>query len=239
MAGPVLSDQLYAVSAGARGPALGRVPGRPLAPVTGGGDLAGHSGRTMSAAQAEHAAALAVQDFLRARGHARYTLQVVAAMNDQGTEPSEWLSTLTVFDEMQQLDGFIKSVDAQGRAQKLREVPLFSEIQDQKFLKRLAKELKPRSASAGTAIITVGEQDPNEMFFLRTGEVEVVVGTRVVATLGAGAYFGEAALMSSTVRNVRPPAAPLCPCSACACSALAAAAAGERGVPPWPAVFSL
>ena len=68
------------------------------------------------------------------------------------------------------------SVDAQGRAQKLREVPLFSEIQDQKFLKRLAKELKPRSASAGTAIITVGEQDPNEMFFLRTGEVEVVVG---------------------------------------------------------------
>lgn len=71
-------------------------------------------------------------------------------------------------------------------------------------LSQVAEKTERRRFSAGEVLIRQGEVG-SHFFLLRTGEVDVHVagatGNRVGATLEAGRYFGERALITGDVRN--------------------------------------
>ena len=96
--------------------------------------------------------------------------------------------------------------------QQLRKVPLFKDC-SQEFISALVRALKPIIFNPGTNVFLQGEFG-QEMFFVVTGTVEVVVGAgKVVAELGDGAFFGEGALvMSDGKRNATIRAKTECDC---------------------------
>ena len=86
----------------------------------------------------------------------------------------------------------------------LKQAPIFSEL-NQRQLKRLAYTARVRSYKPGSVIIREGHEGVG-LFIISSGKVEVVKGAdganpAVLATLGAGDFFGETALMESKPRN--------------------------------------
>lgn len=94
----------------------------------------------------------------------------------------------------------------------LRKVPLFSDVPDSEF-DALARLMRAHTISAGEDIIKEGARD-DSLFLIARGVVRVIVSTpegeaREIATLLAGDFFGEMALLhrqprTATVRTVTP-----------------------------------
>lgn len=86
----------------------------------------------------------------------------------------------------------------------LKKVTIFSEL-GQRDLKRLLKLMVPRSYKAGDVVIKERDQAAG-VFLITSGKVEVVRGAdsgnpQVLATLGAGDFFGEMALFEGYPRS--------------------------------------
>ena len=86
----------------------------------------------------------------------------------------------------------------------LKQAPIFSDL-NQRHLKRLALTARVRSYKPGGVIIREGTEGVG-LFIISSGKVEVVRGAdgpnpTVLATLGAGDFFGETALMEPQPRN--------------------------------------
>ncbi len=92
----------------------------------------------------------------------------------------------------------IGSVD-EGVVQLLRQVPFLAEL-PMTALERIASDLQPFSATAGTALMTQGE--PGDRFLVTaTGEIEVSIDGVPVNRLGPGAGVGEIALLRRSPRT--------------------------------------
>jgi MFS family permease len=66
-------------------------------------------------------------------------------------------------------------------------------------LEKLAMRLRPLHVRAGTAVVREGEA--GETFYIvSSGQIDVLHGGKLVATLGAGQYFGEIALLHEAPR---------------------------------------
>jgi glucose-6-phosphate 1-dehydrogenase len=81
----------------------------------------------------------------------------------------------------------------------IEKVPLFAGC-DAVFHHQLAMVLKPDVFSPGDFIIRKGDTG-QEMYLLVGGDVEVLDGDKVLATLGAGSVFGETSLLLSEKRT--------------------------------------
>ena len=88
--------------------------------------------------------------------------------------------------------------------EKLSAVPLFASVATpgSEFMQELSLELELRSLPAGSILIRRGDIG-SEMYFLTSGEVEVLVSLDkpAITTLQPGASFGETALISDEPRN--------------------------------------
>jgi putative ABC transport system ATP-binding protein len=105
------------------------------------------------------------------------------------------------------VDGHIKSnvlvrVAAQI-CEFLRNVPLFQRLTPQ-TLTQVADKVKTEKYPAGTVIVTQGDEG-DKFYLIRRGVVDVTRSeggqSRLAATLGEGAFFGEAALLTGEPRN--------------------------------------
>ncbi len=81
----------------------------------------------------------------------------------------------------------------------LSKVPLFTNA-NEIFIREIVGLLRPMVFLPGDYIIRQGEYG-DCMYFLSTGDVEVLVGDRKVAQLGAGSPFGETALIQGEKRG--------------------------------------
>ena len=131
--------------------------------------------------------------------------EVIESFRNSSLGPDEWIPTLLSLESQNQVAAYIESVRTHhvsaGMMEALREFPLFGELNaPTSFFESISGVLVPRELDDGAMIIRAGDVD-DEMYFLKTGEVQVLVGNRVVASLGPGAYFGESALMSQEPRN--------------------------------------
>ena len=81
----------------------------------------------------------------------------------------------------------------------LKSVPLFEHC-SRRDLGKIAEITDERDVEAGKVLITEGDRG-REFFVIISGEVEVRRKGRKVATLGAGTYFGEIALLSQQPRT--------------------------------------
>jgi CRP-like cAMP-binding protein len=88
---------------------------------------------------------------------------------------------------------------AKPSAELIRGIPLFSDLDD-KTVDRLADEFMERHFNAGQNIATEGVEGLN-FFVVSTGEAEVTVGGKKVATLAPGDAFGEVALVDKAART--------------------------------------
>jgi MFS family permease len=80
----------------------------------------------------------------------------------------------------------------------LASVPFFEPLAPT-TLEKLAMRLRPLAVRAGTEVVKEGEG--GETFYLvESGQVDVIHGGKLVATLGAGQYFGEIALLHEVPR---------------------------------------
>ncbi len=82
----------------------------------------------------------------------------------------------------------------------LRSMPLFRPLPPPR-MEAVARAMEPAYAPAGEEVITEG--DPGDLYYMvATGDVEIsTVKAGVVATRGAGAGFGEIALLHATPRT--------------------------------------
>ena len=80
----------------------------------------------------------------------------------------------------------------------LASVPFFEPLAPT-TLEKLAMRVRPLAVTAGTEVVREGES--GEVFYLiESGQVNVIHGGKLVATLGAGQYFGEIALLHDVPR---------------------------------------
>jgi CRP-like cAMP-binding protein len=96
----------------------------------------------------------------------------------------------------------------------IRRVPLFSDVSDRAAQLEIAGALEQAEYEASEYVFQVGE-DGRDMFFIVAGTVEVLenvdgVYEQVLGILGAGQWFGEAALTERTIRSVDVQAAEHC-----------------------------
>jgi CRP-like cAMP-binding protein len=78
-------------------------------------------------------------------------------------------------------------------------VPLFSEL-SRRDLARLAKAAVSRRFAKGQIIVKDGEQAVT-FYIISTGKAEVTKGKKTLATLKAGDFFGEMALLDGYLRS--------------------------------------
>src|SRR5438477_2352462 len=88
---------------------------------------------------------------------------------------------------------------AEGAAQLLKRVPLFSDL-DRKELERIAASMKERTFSAGDTVTAEGSSGVG-FFVIESGNAKVTVGGDERRTLGPGDYFGEVALLNESART--------------------------------------
>jgi CRP/FNR family cyclic AMP-dependent transcriptional regulator len=81
----------------------------------------------------------------------------------------------------------------------LRQVPLFANL-DEKDLDQLARQMHERRFPEGAEVTTEGATGAG-FFVIAEGNAEVTIGGEHRATLGAGDYFGEVALIDDGVRS--------------------------------------
>ena len=72
---------------------------------------------------------------------------------------------------------------------------------DRKHLERLARDFSERTFAAGSVAVREGDEHGIGFFVVVAGEGTVTVGSKQVATIGPGDYFGEVALISDRVRT--------------------------------------
>ena len=84
-------------------------------------------------------------------------------------------------------------------ASRIREVPLFAELSADE-LAATAQKLSERHVAAGDRLSTQGGAG-YFFFVIESGTVDVSHGDDVVATLGPGDFFGEAAILETTRRT--------------------------------------
>ncbi len=84
-------------------------------------------------------------------------------------------------------------------AEMLGGVPIFSELPD-RHLRSLAKELQIQNAEAGRTIVKHGEGGVG-FYIVLSGEAEVRKGSRRLATLTPGQFFGEMSLLDGGPRS--------------------------------------
>ncbi len=78
-------------------------------------------------------------------------------------------------------------------------VPLFADL-DQSELQLLADSMRERTFAAGETVTAEGTS-ADGFFIIEAGEAEVTVNDEPVATMGAGDYFGEIALLMGSERT--------------------------------------
>jgi CRP-like cAMP-binding protein len=66
-------------------------------------------------------------------------------------------------------------------------------------LEKLAMRLRPLVVQAGTEVVKEGECGET-FYIIGSGQVDVILGGKLVATLGSGQYFGEIALLHESPR---------------------------------------
>ena len=85
------------------------------------------------------------------------------------------------------------------QAQALQKISLFAELPDN-VLQQLASELQEVEAQKDHTVIRKGDEG-DSMFLVTRGAVMVHDGDQILATLIAGEYFGEYALIDSYTRS--------------------------------------
>jgi CRP-like cAMP-binding protein len=94
-------------------------------------------------------------------------------------------------------------------ASRIREVPLFADLTEDERAE-IAHKLSERHLQAGQRLSNEGGAG-YFFFVIESGSVDVAHGDDVVATLGPGDFFGEAAILSTTRRTATVIAtSPLC-----------------------------
>ena len=88
---------------------------------------------------------------------------------------------------------------AEGAAQLLRRVPIFSDL-DGKELDRIAASMKTRTFDEGDTVTAEGQTGIG-FFVIESGEAKVTVGGEERRRLGPGDYFGEVALLNESART--------------------------------------
>lgn len=83
--------------------------------------------------------------------------------------------------------------------EELRRVPLLSGL-DKKELEMMAKLVKEQRYPAGTSIVKAGASG-HGLYLIKEGSVAVKKDGRTVATLGAGQFFGEIAILDGGART--------------------------------------
>jgi hypothetical protein len=81
----------------------------------------------------------------------------------------------------------------------LEKVPYFSDADDL-FIREIVQVMDPLAFLPGDYIIRQGEYG-DSMYFLSSGEIEVIIDGRVVDTHSSGAFFGEGSLITNEKRN--------------------------------------
>jgi len=81
----------------------------------------------------------------------------------------------------------------------IRGIPIFADLDDAS-VNQLADDFMEREFEEGQSIATEGEGGLN-FFVVESGTADVSVGGNVVGTLGAGASFGEVALVDKSARS--------------------------------------
>jgi CRP-like cAMP-binding protein len=81
----------------------------------------------------------------------------------------------------------------------LKRVPLFADL-NQRQLRKLGKCVRERVHEPGISVVQEGQMSGVGFFIIAEGEATVNAGGRDIATLGAGDYFGELALISEGER---------------------------------------
>lgn len=92
-----------------------------------------------------------------------------------------------------------ESMDRSAAANMLKSVPLFSSL-GKKQLQTLAMSASQLSYKPGDVIVTEGQKGIG-FYLIAAGEVKIERGSRTVATLGPGKFFGEMALLDQLPRT--------------------------------------
>ena len=85
-------------------------------------------------------------------------------------------------------------------ADNLKRVPLFADLKDRQ-LKKLGAKFRERTFEPGTSVVQEGTMSGVGFFVITEGEAVVSVSGKDVATLSAGDYFGEVALVIEAERT--------------------------------------
>lgn len=85
-------------------------------------------------------------------------------------------------------------------ADNLKRVPLFAELKDRQ-LKKLGAKFRERTFEPATSVVQEGKMSGVGFFVITEGEAVVSVSGKDVATLSAGDYFGELALVIEAERT--------------------------------------